>query len=79
MRKVGGEVVDDAVSEKLLIGIAGQVLERQHNDREARRGRELVLGDGEAQQARGEPRMPDVSARRENRHHERGGDRRPTK
>ena len=51
MREVGGEVVGDAVGEIVLFLVGAARLR-------------LVLGDRGAEQARREPRMPDVSARR---------------
>jgi hypothetical protein len=43
MREIGGEIVRDAVGEIVLLLIAGEVLERQHDDREARRVGELIV------------------------------------
>ena len=77
LREVGRQIVGDSVGEILLLRIAAEVLERQHDDRKPRRGLELVLGDRGAEQTRREPRMPGVGAGRDKRDDERGGERRP--
>jgi hypothetical protein len=46
LRKAGRQVSGETVSEILLAGIAAQVLERQHNDGEARRRRDPVIDCG---------------------------------
>ncbi len=76
MREVGRQVVGEAIGEIFLLRIAAQVLERQDDDRETRRGRELIVNGG-AEQPRREPSMPGVGARRDNCRDECGGDRRP--
>ena len=62
MRQIGGEIIGDPVGEIVLLLVAAQVLERQHDNGELRRVRELVLRDGSAEQSRREARMPGVSA-----------------
>jgi hypothetical protein len=42
MREVGRQIVGNTICEIILFLVAAQVLEWQDNDREARRGRELV-------------------------------------
>ena len=74
MREVGGQIVGDAVGEKVLFLVAAQILEWQNDDGEARRVGEFVLG-GRAQQTRCKARMPGVGPRREKHDHDRGGKR----
>ena len=46
MREVGGQIVGQAVGEIVLLGVAAEVGERQHDDRQARRVGELLVRDG---------------------------------
>ena len=46
MREVGGQIVGEGVGEIVLLGVAAQIGERQHDDRQARRVRELDVRDG---------------------------------
>ena len=43
MREIGSEVVGEAIREIVLFLVAVQIFERQHDDREARSGREYVV------------------------------------
>ena len=70
MRKVGGQIVGDAVSEIVLLLVVAQILERQHDDRKSWRDRELVF-DGSGQETRRVARAPGERARRKKRESER--------
>jgi hypothetical protein len=58
MRKVGRQIVGDSVGEIVLLLVAAQVLERQHDDRKPRRvGKPIVKGRGhETRRIAGTPR-----------------------
>ena len=75
MREVGRQVVGDPVGEIVLLLVAGEVLERQHDDGKPRRVGELVLRH-RSHEARGEARPPPIGADREQRGDENGGGRR---
>ena len=76
MREIGGQIVGDAIGEIVLLLVAAQILERQHDDGEARRIRELIV-NGCGHEARRVARAPSVAARSKKRESERSRQRRP--
>ena len=72
MREVGRKIVGNPVGEILLVLVAGEVLERQHDDRKPRRVGELVV-NGSGHEARRVARAPGEGARRKKREGKHGG------
>ena len=72
MREIGGQVVGDSVGEIVLLLVAGKVLERQHDDRQTRRVRELVV-NGNGHETRGASLLAKRSPRREKHERKRRG------
>jgi hypothetical protein len=72
MREIGGEIVGDAVGEIVLLLVAGEVLERQYDDREPRRVRELVV-NGSGHETRHVAGAPGKGPRGEKHESERRG------
>ena len=56
MREVGGQIVGDPVGEIVLLLVAGEILERQHDDRKPRRVGELVVDRSGHETRRDSPR-----------------------
>ena len=78
MREVGRQIVGDPVGEIVLLLVAGEVLERQHDDRKPRRVGELVV-DGSGHETRRVARAPGEGARRKKHESKRGRKRRPAR
>jgi hypothetical protein len=78
VRKVGGQIVGDPVGEIVLLLVAGEVLERQHDDREPWRVGELIVNRSrhETRRVAGAPRK---SPRRKKQERQRSSKRRPAR
>ena len=76
MREIGRQIVGDPVGEIVLLLVAAQVLERQHDDRKPRRVGELIV-NGSGHETRRVARTPGKGPRRKKRESERRGERRP--